>query len=174
MTVPVQSLDTSRPRVGPAVIAAMILAPAGALICSLINFGMAVAGVEAVPLRTLFSTPVASPIPFRPLGSLGTFVGLIVLAAAVLLIVSLTARAADRRHGFAAVLFGGWLATILGGWVAALLSSPLVLIDFRYPPELIGQVLLQRIGAGGGWGLYWGWITGLVAALIFRATNRRP
>lgn len=154
------------------VIAAAVLAPVGGLVCSLINFAMSLAGVSLQPVRMLFSAPIGFPFPFRLLGFLGTLVGLAVLAVVVLLIVWLTARAADRRRGFAAVLFGTWLAAILGGWLAALLSSPLVLADLKYRPEMIGQVLLQRISAAGGWGLYWGWITGLVCALIFTATNR--
>ncbi len=174
MTVSVQSLDASRPRVIAAVIAAVILAPVGALVCSLIGYGLVRAGIGVVPLGSLFAAPIVFPFPVRALSLLGTLLGLVVLAAVVLLISALVARSADRRRGFAAVLFGTWLAVIVGGWLAALAASPLFILDLRIPGgDLVVQVLLQRVGAGGGWGLYWGWITGLVCALIFTATNRK-
>lgn len=172
MPAPVPSLDQSRPRTLPAVMAAMILAPLGALVCGLIVFGLAMGRLDEPPLRVLFNAPVASPLPFRPVMLVATLVGLVVLVAVVWLVVLLVARSADRRRGFAAVLFGTWLALILGGWLAALASAPVMFVAMRLPGELAGQQLLQRISAGGGWGLYWGWLTGLVSALIFKSTNR--
>lgn len=172
MSAPVPSHDQSRPRTLLAVIAAMILAPLGALACGAIMFGLAMGRLDEPTLRVLFSAPVVSPLPFRPLMLVATLVGLIVLVAVVWLVVLLTARSADRRRGFAAVLFGTWLATILGGWLAALASTPVMFVAMRYPADLVGQLVLQRISAGGGWGLYWGWLTGLVCALIYRSTNR--
>ncbi|GAB3742636.1 hypothetical protein GCM10028864_08370 [Microlunatus parietis] len=152
-------------------IIAAVLAPLGGLACSVISYLMAMAAVDALPLRTLFNGPI--PLQgFRPLGLVAALIGLIVIAVLVALIVWLVARAASPRYGFAAVLFGGWMAVILGGWLAALVTAPLVAMDIRFPPDMIGQMVLQRIGAGGGWGLYWGWLTGLAAAVVFLITNR--
>lgn len=153
-------------------ITAAVLAPLGGLVCSVINYLMALAAVEAMPLRLLFGTPISLPIRLRPAGLVATLVALVVVAAVVALIVWLVARAASPRYGFAAVLFGGWIAVVLAGWLAALATSPLVALDFEYPAEMVGQLVLQRISAGGGWGLYWGWLTGLAAAVVFLITNR--
>lgn len=156
-----------------AVIAAVILAPLGALVCGLINVGLSLAGTDLPPARILFSSSIVIPYPIRPLAVVSTLIGLIVLAAMVLLITLLVARAADRRRGFAAVFFGTWLAVIIGGWLATLAAWPANMADLRIPADMVGQMVLQRVSSAGGWGLYWGWITGLVCALIFTATNRR-
>ncbi|HLT62467.1 MAG TPA: hypothetical protein VK020_14805, partial [Microlunatus sp.] len=127
---------------------------------------------DLLPLRALFGTPVAWPFPIRPLMLAASLVALLVLAAVCALVVLAVARAARPRRGFAAVLFGTWFAVIIGGWLAGLASSPMVMIAFRYPEQLVPQQILQRVGVGGGWGLYWGWLTGLVCAVIFTAANR--
>lgn len=161
-----------RPRVAASVIAAAISAPLGALLCGLINFGLLIADVDVRPLRVLFGTAISFPFPVRPLGLVTTLVGLLVLAPIVALIVWLASRAASRHRGFAAVFFGAWLAVIIGGWLTTLATSPLVAADLRYPADMVGQLILQRISAGGGWGLYWGWLTGLICATIFMISNR--
>ncbi len=168
-----QSPDLTRPRVALVLIAAMVLAPLGALICGLISFATMMAGWDHLPFRFLFYTPVDFPYPIRPERLLFTLLGLVVLAAVVLLITWLVTRAADRRRGFAAVLFGTWFAAIAGGWLATLATFPVMMIFYQYPAERIPLLLAGQVGAGGGWGLYWGWLTGLVCALIFTASNRK-
>lgn len=153
-------------------ITAAVLAPLGGLVCGLISYGMALASVESIPLRVLLATPIQITPRFRPFGLLGTVIGLITVAAVVALIVWLAARAASPRRGFAAVLFGGWIAVVLGGWLAGLAGSPMMAIDLQYPSETVGQLYLQRISSGAGWGLYWGWLTGLAAAFVFMISNR--
>lgn len=164
--------DPTRPKTAATLITAAVLAPLGGLVCGVINYGMALAAVEAVPLRIVFGTPIPLPARVSPLGLVATLVGLIVVAAVVALIVWLVARAASPRRGFAAVLFGGWIAVVLAGWLAALATAPVLAVDLRYPPRLVETLVLQRISAGGGWGLYWGWLTGLAAGFVFRITNQ--
>ncbi|MFC7620362.1 hypothetical protein [Microlunatus sp. GCM10028923] len=162
----------TRPKTTAAVITAAVLAPLGGLVCGVISQLMALASVDALLLRVLFNTPISSPLRPRPLALVAMLVGFVVLAVIVVLVVWLVARAASPRYGFAALLFGGWIAAVLGGWLTALATSPLVALDLGFRPEMVEQLVLQRISAGGGWGLYWGWLTGLAAAVVFLITNR--
>lgn len=149
-----------------------MLAPLGALFCGLITFGVTLSGIDALPLRVLFASPVPFPVPFRPILLAIMLLAMIMVTLIVALVAWLAARSAAPRRGFAAVFFGCWFAVIIGGWLAALAASPLVVIDFQYPADMVGQLILQRVSSGGGWGLYWGWLIGLICAVIFVISNR--
>lgn len=154
---------------------AVAVALVGAVAASLLVLALTLAGVASFPRALILQSPVVFPYQGRRVNLLlilAFLIGLVVIAVVVALITRLGARAASPDRGFAAVLMAGWLGTILGGGVGSLLGAPLRLVSYRMPSELVLQQVSTSFGGGAYWGVLFGWVVGLAAAIAFG--RRRP
>lgn len=165
---------SAAPGVRRVVLTAVVVALVGAVAASLLVLVSTLAGVASFPRALLLQTPVVFPYArrFSPLVLVAFLLGLVVLAAVVALVTWLGARAASPQRGGAAVLLSVWLGTILGGAFAALLGAPLRLVSYRMPAELLLQQAYSSFGAGAYWGMLFGWVVGLGAAIAFAGGRR--
>lgn len=159
----------------PVVLTAVAVALIGAVGASLLILVATLAGIATFPRSLMLQSPVVFPFSGRisPLMILAFLIGLVVLAAVVALTTRVGARAASPVRGSAAVVMAVWLGTILGGAFAALLGAPLRLISYRMPSELLLQQVYSSFGAGAYWGIVFGWVVGLAAAVAFTSARRR-
>lgn len=167
----------TRPAAGRVALVAAIMVGVGAIVCTLINFLAILAGIENIPRIYLLPDPVGWPFyagrtdPGRIAASL---IGIVLLVGLTWLFVFLVARAAAAGRA-AAVFFGTWGALILAGAISSTVRAPILLATFGFPLEqvdLIFNQFIQISNTGVIWGLNWGWLTALVAAIVHTVSTR--
>lgn len=147
----------------------------GALASGLINFLFMLQGVQDVPRRFVLPDPIGWALTPRPqpilLGAM--LLAVVLLGAFVWIFTRLVARGAAPGRG-AGVFFGVWGVVIIGAWIGSIARTPLQIISYRLPADMLADYLPQAYQialSGAMWALNWGWIVALVAALMHRAAG---
>lgn len=157
------------------VLTAVAIALVGAVAASLLIMALTLAGVAIFPRVLVLQSPVIFPYTGRrviPLAIVAFLIGLVVLAAFVALAARLGARSASPERGGAAVMMAVWLGTILGGAFAAIFAATLRLVTYGMPLERVLQQAYASFGSGAYWGILFGWVVGLGAAIAFAGGRR--
>lgn len=151
---------------------AAIMVGVGALLTSGLNFLFVLWGVPSVPRVYFLPDPAGWALRPRvdPVAVLGMLVALVLLVALTWLFVRWVVRGAIPARA-AAVFFGTWGAIVIAGLVTGVVRAPIVLISLRIPADqtdIYQMQFFQIATTGATWGLMWGWIVAIVAALLHR------
>lgn len=148
----------------------------GALGSGLINFFLMMQGLQPVPRIYVLPDPIGWALTPRmdPLLLGAMLLAVVLLGAFVWIFTRLVARGAAPGRG-AGVFFGVWGVVIVGAWIGSIARTPLQIISYRLPADMVENYLPQAYQisvAGALWALNWGWVAALVAALVHRAAGR--
>ncbi len=141
-----------------------------AVVLKAVQFASLMANADVATFPFL-QVPLTWPflVRFR-LSYFGVFVLQIVLLGLLTALISwLGIRGVSPRRSSWGVVIIVWFASILSGYTVGPVAVPLIYPGMGYQ----NQYVLSAAGAGGGWGLWVGWIAGLLAAFVFSAGQRR-
>ncbi|HEY9294321.1 MAG TPA: hypothetical protein VIP98_23815 [Microlunatus sp.] len=158
----------------PAVLVAALVAAAIGVGSAALGRAFVYAGVDSM-IRSAVS-PTLLQWPFGRSGAalfgMSFLGGFVVLVGMVVLTTWLGARSARPGGGFFAVLFSSWLGMVLGATVAGIFNA-ISLLAITAGTIPAGQYFIGTVSYAPYGGLIYGWIVGLIAALVFRATNAK-
>lgn len=154
-------------------VVAAIMVGAGGLLSGILGYLFLLWGVPNVPRLFILQDPIGFALRPNalPLAVVAMLLALVVVIGLTWLFVRLVVRGALPGRG-SAVFFGTWGAVVVASCIAGLVRAPLAVAALGIPAEQSEILMIQTfqaVTASASWGLTWGWLTALVAALIHRS-----